>query len=146
MAATPRLHIVLYQPEIPHNTGNIGRTCVAADAKLWIVRPCGFRLDDRRLRRAGLDYWQHLDFEAVANWDELRGRLEGHRFWYFTRQATRSLWQADFSTGDALVFGSETQGLPGPILEAANHQALVIPTTDPGAEPEFEQRRGDRDV
>ena len=61
-------HIVLYQPEIPDNAGNIGRTCVALGAKLWLVRPLGFRLDDRNLRRAGLDYWQHLDWEVVDDW------------------------------------------------------------------------------
>ncbi len=130
MATLPRLHVVLYQPEIPQNTGNVGRTCVAVAAKLWIVRPCGFRLDDRRLRRAGLDYWQHLDYEAVATWDDLRSRLEGHRFWYFTRHASRPVWEAEFSTEDVLVFGSETQGLPASLLAAEDSRALVIPTTD----------------
>ena len=61
----PQLHVVLHQPEIPHNTGNIGRTCVAVEAKLWLVRPLGFRIDDHHLRRAGLDYWEHLEWEGV---------------------------------------------------------------------------------
>jgi tRNA (cytidine/uridine-2'-O-)-methyltransferase len=77
MPDEPVLHIVLFEPEIPQNTGNIGRTCVAVDAKLWLVRPLGFRLDERHLRRAGMDYWQHLDWEIVADWDTLQQRLPG---------------------------------------------------------------------
>jgi len=72
-------HIILHEPEIPDNTGNVGRTCVALGAKLWLVRPLGFRLDDRRLRRAGLDYWRHLDWEAVDDWPALLTRISHHR-------------------------------------------------------------------
>ena len=75
MADAPLLHVVLVQPEIPQNAGNIGRTCVALGAKLWLVRPLGFRMDERHLRRAGLDYWQHLEWEAVDDWAALRLRL-----------------------------------------------------------------------
>lgn len=71
----PLLHVVLYQPDIPQNTGNIGRTCVAVGAKLWLVRPLGFRVDERHLRRAAMDYWRHLDWEVVDSLDELRGKL-----------------------------------------------------------------------
>src|SRR5207249_4122994 len=77
---TPRLHVVLHQPDIPQNTGNIGRSCVAAGAKLWLVRPLGFRLDERHLRRAGMDYWEHVDWEAVENWHDLKAHLAGHNF------------------------------------------------------------------
>ena len=70
-AAEPWLHVVLYQPEIPQNTGNIGRTCVALGAKLWIVRPTGFRLDDSQLKRAGLDYWEHLQWAVADDWNDL---------------------------------------------------------------------------
>ncbi len=73
------LHVVLYQPEIPQNTGNIGRTCVALGAKLWIVRPTAFRLDAAQLKRAGLDYWQYLDWTAVDNWDQLIEQLPNCR-------------------------------------------------------------------
>src|SRR5688572_27332406 len=66
----PLLHVVLHQPEIPYNTGSVGRTCVAVGAKLWLVRPLGFRVDDYYLRRAGLDYWEHLAWEVVENWDD----------------------------------------------------------------------------
>ncbi len=108
----PLLHVVLYQPEIPQNTGNIGRSCVAIGAKLWLVRPLGFRLDDRYLKRAGMDYWQHLNWEAVDSWSDLEGRLKGRRFWLLTKFAERLVWEADFQRGDVLVFGSESQGLP----------------------------------
>ena len=120
-------HVVLYQPEIPQNTGNIGRTCVAVGAKLWIVRPAAFRIDDARLRRAGLDYWQHLAIGDAANWDDLTGQLIGRRFFYFSRFATRTLWEAEFETDDVLVFGRESNGLPRSILDPEHPNALRIP-------------------
>ncbi len=127
MRHPPLLHIVLYQPEIPQNAGNIGRTCVALGAKLWLVRPLGFRMDQRHLRRAGLDYWQHLDWEVVDDWAALRQRLPEREPWLLTKTAERSYTTAAFGTGDVLVFGSETQGLPPSLLEAAGDRALRIP-------------------
>ncbi len=127
MPEAPNLHVVLYQPEIPHNTGNIGRTCAATNSKLWIVRPCGFRMDDHHLRRAGLDYWQSVDWEAVDSWSHLTERLVGHRFWYFSRHATRSFWSAEYEANDVLVFGSETQGLPSTISRPDSDDSLRIP-------------------
>ncbi len=123
----PLLHIVLYQPEIPHNTGSVGRTCVAAGAKLWLVRPLGFRLDDYYLRRAGLDYWPHLEWEAVDDWAALIERLPAARPYYFTKTATRSYAHVDYARGDVLVFGSESQGLPANLLEPNRDRALRIP-------------------
>ncbi len=123
-----RLQIVLYQPEIPHNTGAVGRTCLALPAKLWLVRPLGFRTDEKTLRRAGLDYWQHVDWEVVDHWEELCARLAGSNFWYFSKRAQQSLWEARFSCGDVLVFGPETNGLPDSILAAAPERVLRIPT------------------
>ena len=120
------LHIVLYQPEIPQNTGNIGRTCVAVGAKLWLVRPLGFRMDQRQLRRAGLDYWQHLEWEAVDDWGDLRQRLSGPSPWFFSKTASRLYTDASYSSGDILVFGSETQGLPNLLLENSE-RSLRIP-------------------
>ncbi len=120
-------HIVLHQPEIPDNAGNVGRTCVALGAKLWLVRPLGFRMDDRHLRRAGLDYWQHLDWEAVDDWAALVARLAGHRLWYFTKRAARPYTEAAFARGDGLVFGSESQGLPPTLLDAHSDYSLRIP-------------------
>ncbi len=121
------LHVVLYQPEIPQNTGNIGRTCVAVGAKLWLVRPLGFRLDDARLRRAGLDYWQHLDYEVVDEWPSLLHRLTGHRFWLFSKWGKRLCHTIAFAPGDVLVFGSETRGLPTSLLEPWSEQLVRIP-------------------
>ncbi|MEN6407695.1 MAG: tRNA (cytidine(34)-2'-O)-methyltransferase [Thermoguttaceae bacterium] len=120
-------HVVLHQPEIPENAGNIGRTCAALGAKLWLVRPLGFRLDDRHLRRAGLDYWQHLDWEAVDDWAALTKCLPGCRPWFFTKRAEKLYTDAVFSADDVLVFGSESQGLPMSLLAADPERCLRIP-------------------
>lgn len=122
------LHIVLVEPEIAENTGNVGRTCVALGAKLWLVRPLGFRLDEHRLRRSGMDYWQRLSWEAVDCWDELAPRLPPRR-WFFSKTAAGVYHQAAFARGDALVFGSESRGLPPTLLAAADaaQTALRIP-------------------
>ncbi len=122
-------HVVLYQPEIPQNTGNIGRTCVAVGAKLWIVRPAGFQIDDTRLRRAGLDYWQHLDLGDAADWDDLVAQLSPRRFFFLSRFAKRTLWDAEFRPNDVLVFGRETSGLPASILDPADPRSLSLPTS-----------------
>ena len=121
------LHLVLYEPEIPHNAGAAGRTCVAVGAKLWLVRPLGFRVDDRQLRRAGLDYWQHLQWEAVDDWDHLMRRLSNPTPWLFSKTAQTPYTDARFRRGDVLVFGSESQGLPKALLEANPERCLRIP-------------------
>jgi len=123
----PTLHIVLYQPEIPHNTGSVGRTCVAVGAKLWLVRPLGFRVDDYHLRRAGLDYWEHLEWEVVDDWAALLERLPGARPWLFTKKAERVYTSVAFEQGDVLVFGCETSGLPSSLLEQYEGRTLMIP-------------------
>ncbi|RMF39510.1 MAG: tRNA (cytidine(34)-2'-O)-methyltransferase [Planctomycetota bacterium] len=125
--AGPLLHIVLHQPEIPQNTGNIGRTCVALGAKLWIVRPTGFRLDATQLKRAGMDYWQHLVWEDVANWGELTERLPTTRYWLVTKFGRRRYSQVQFGRGDALVFGSESCGLPDSLRNAMPDHCLAVP-------------------
>ncbi len=121
------MHIVLYQPEIAYNTGSVGRTCVAVGAKLWLVRPLGFQLDDRRRRRAGLDYWQYLQWEAVENWDRLLEHFPRRRMWFFSKTATMSYTDVQFEPDDILVFGSETQGLPRSMLQANQDRCLRIP-------------------
>ena len=121
------LNIVLVEPEIHYNAGNVGRTCVALQSKLWLVRPLGFRLDDRHLHRAGLDYWQHLDYEAVDDWPTLLRRCPQLRPWFFTKTAGKLYTQAQYREGDFLVFGSETRGLPPAILAEYADRCLRIP-------------------
>jgi tRNA (cytidine/uridine-2'-O-)-methyltransferase len=125
--AEPLFHVVLYQPDIPQNTGNIGRSCVAVGAKLWLVRPLGFRLDSRYLKRAGMDYWQHLDWQAVDSWAELMTCLGDRPLWLFSRFATRLVWEANLRAGDVLVFGSETRGLPESLRNTHAHRCLKLP-------------------
>ncbi len=125
--AEPLLHVVLYQPEIPQNTGNIGRSCVAVGAKLWLVRPLGFHLDDRYLKRAGMDYWQHLDWEAVDDWATIEQKLAGRNFWLFTKTATRLTWEAEFQPCDVLVFGSESSGLPEQLRQSHLAHCVKFP-------------------
>ena len=126
----PLLNVVLHRPDIPQNTGNIGRTCVAVGAKLWLIRPLGFRLDEKHLRRAGMDYWQHLEWEAVESWAGVRSRLPEANVWYLTKTATRLAWDAEFERGDILLFGSESQGLPQSILTEESGNNLKLPMTD----------------
>ena len=127
---TPILNIVLHQPEIPGNTGAVGRTCVAVGAKLWLVRPLGFRIDEKSLKRAGLDYWKHLEWEVADTWTDLEERLKPQRSWYFSRFATHDYTEVEFQAGDVLVFGAETTGLPKKMLEANPERSLRIPTTN----------------
>ncbi len=108
------LHVVLFRPEIPQNTGNVGRLCAFTGSRLHLIRPLGFKITDAQLKRAGMDYWQHLDvvehenFEAFLESDK---RPEG-RLWLMTTHATRSLWEAKFADEDGLVFGNEGHGAP----------------------------------
>ena len=123
----PCLHIVLYQPEIPQNTGSIGRTCVALGAKLWLVRPLGFRVDDYHLRRAGLDYWQHLAWETVDCWESLLSQLPSREPWLFSKSANRLYTTVDYQQQDVLVFGGESSGLPRHLLDAYPYIRVILP-------------------
>ncbi len=120
-------HVVLVEPEIAANTGAIGRTCVATGATLWLVRPLGFHVDDRNLRRAGLDYWQHLDLRLVDSLNEVGDCLGVDRLWLFSTKAKHVYTQARFQPGDALVFGPESRGLPERLLNERPERALRIP-------------------
>jgi tRNA (cytidine/uridine-2'-O-)-methyltransferase len=120
-------HIVLFEPEIAANTGAVGRTCVALGAKLWLVRPLGFQIEDRHLRRTGMDYWEHLDWEAVDDWKELLRKLPDCRPWFFSKTARRSYTEAVYAENDVLVFGSESRGLPPSLLEEHADRCLRIP-------------------
>ncbi|MFM8579804.1 MAG: tRNA (cytidine(34)-2'-O)-methyltransferase [Planctomycetaceae bacterium] len=128
MPLEPTLHVVLHEPEIPPNTGNIGRTCVAIGAKLWLVRPLGFSLNDYYLRRAGLDYWEKLDWEAVDSWTHLLERLPREPDWLFSARASRLYTSVHYERGCVVVFGSETSGLPRAIVEPRADRTLLIPS------------------
>lgn len=121
------LHVVLVEPEIPPNTGNIGRLCLAADAHLHLIKPLGFSIDDKTLRRAGLDYWQDVRVSLWDSFDELRAAHEASRFWLLTTKSTRAYWDACFQDGDFLVFGRETKGLPNALIDANPAWTLTIP-------------------
>ncbi len=121
------LHIALVEPEIPPNTGNVARLCAATGCQLHLVQPLGFRIDDRELKRAGLDYWEHL---GVALHPSLESFLEvtSHlQLWYFSTRARRVYTDAEFARGDVLVFGKETKGLPQALIDANPERALRIP-------------------
>jgi tRNA (cytidine/uridine-2'-O-)-methyltransferase len=124
-----RLHVVLVEPEIAANVGAIGRTCVALGAELWLVRPLGFHLDDRRRRRAGLDYWADLLLHVVDDLEEALDASGPARAWFFSTRATQAYHRARYETGDALVFGSESRGLPERVLESNEKQVVRIPMT-----------------
>lgn len=109
----PPLHIVLIRPEIPPNTGNIGRLCAITDCRLHLIHPLGFSLDDKQLRRAGMDYWQELDVHHHDGWEEfLQSPQRPARLWLLTTKAQQGLWEAEFQFGDGLVFGNEGSGAP----------------------------------
>ncbi len=127
MPPTADLHVVLVEPEIAANCGAIGRTCVAVGAMLWLVRPLGFHLDDRHRRRAGLDYWEHLQWRAVDSLDEIAETIGAERFWYFSTKATNLYTSALYQVGDALVFGPESRGLPARLIEQASDRSVRIP-------------------
>jgi len=131
MRYEPVLHVVLHEPEIPPNAGNVGRTCVAIAAKMWLVRPLGFSLDDYSLRRAGLDYWDELEWEVVDDWDTLRRRLAesgAGEPWLFSARAKRLYTDVAYRRGDVLVFGSESKGLPERIKADHADRLLTIPS------------------
>lgn len=121
------LHVVLYQPEIPPNTGNIARLCAATGAHLHLIRPLGFSVDDKQLKRAGLDYWHLLSISYHDSFPELREQAESARFFYLTTRAERSHTEQIYTDGDFLVFGPETRGLPAAILEIEPEHNLRIP-------------------
>lgn len=107
------MHVILFQPEIPQNTGNVGRTCAFTNCPLHLIHPLGFSITDRHLKRSGMDYWHALDVRHHGNWEafiEAPGRPQ--RIWMLTTHAKRSLWQADFNPGDGLLFGNEGSGCP----------------------------------
>jgi tRNA (cytidine/uridine-2'-O-)-methyltransferase len=126
-------HIVLIEPEIPHNAGAAGRLALATDSTLHLVEPLGFSLEDKYVRRTGLDYWQDVRLKVWKNFDDLRASAEETaRFWFLSTKAANSPWNAEFKPGDYLVFGRETRGLPEEIVKSAGSQGLRIPMAPGG--------------
>ena len=122
------MHVILIEPEIPPNTGSIGRLCLATGATLHLVKPLGFSLDDKTLKRAGLDYWREVNVVLWESFDALQAAQPPEaRFFFLTTKATRAYWDAQFRDGDFLVFGRETKGLPEPLLAANAARTLTIP-------------------
>lgn len=124
------LHIVLVEPEIPANTGNIARTCAATGTHLHLVRPLGFRTDDKTMKRAGLDYWYAVNIEYHDSFREVEDKYSGSRFFFATTKAQKRYTDIQFRDGDFLVFGKETKGLAPEILEAHPETLMRMPMTD----------------
>ncbi len=123
------IHIVLFQPEIPHNTGAVGRLCLATGSRLHLIRPLGFSLDDKQLKRAGLDYWPEVDVRVWDSFDEMRKAAgPGAAFFFLTTKATHLHWDAPLTSDECyLVFGPETRGLPETLLAQESERAIRIP-------------------
>jgi tRNA (cytidine/uridine-2'-O-)-methyltransferase len=121
------LRVALIEPEIPQNTGNIARLCAATQTELHIVGVTGFRLDDRAVRRAGLDYWDQVSIHRHRELDGLHESMPSARFLYFSTKGERSLWEFNFARDDCLVFGPETRGLPESLLRENWERCLTIP-------------------
>jgi len=126
------LHVVLVEPEIPQNTGNVARTCAAVGARLHLVKPMGFILSDRRLRRAGLDYWDDVDLVVHENWPAFVETADVSRLYLFTRRAERRIDAAEFGNDPCLVFGGESAGLGDSRLRPFPERCFRIPMK-PGA-------------
>ena len=127
----PPLHIVLVEPEIPPNTGSIARLCGATDTVLDLVYPLGFRIDDKHLKRAGLDYWPQVTINHWPSLDAFLQEQDERRLHLLTTKVARPYTEAAFQPGDLLVFGKETKGLPEDILKLYNDRSLTIPMSNP---------------
>ncbi|WP_338358245.1 tRNA (cytidine(34)-2'-O)-methyltransferase [Yeosuana marina] len=121
------LNIVLIEPEIPNNTGNIGRLALASDSKLHLVKPFGFEIDDTRLKRAGLDYWQHLDVVFYENIEEFFNVNKNEKMVFLSSHGTKNHWNIPFEDNLFLVFGKESVGLPKQVTEAHSENLFKIP-------------------
>lgn len=124
------INIVLYQPEIPQNTGNIARTCAATGAKLHIIRPLGFKIDDTRMKRAGLDYWSALNVQFYEGIEDFNEKHKGVKVYYFTTKATNAYSDVFYSDDVFLMFGPETRGLPEELLRSNKDRCVRIPMLD----------------
>ncbi|MEM6793650.1 MAG: tRNA (cytidine(34)-2'-O)-methyltransferase [Acidobacteriota bacterium] len=131
-APAPDLHVALLAPEIPGNTGNVGRSCLAAGARLHLIKPLGFSLDDRHVRRSGLDYWRHVDKRVWPGWADFERALPGlGEPWFFSAEGGVELWRAPLEAPAVLVFGCESSGLPPGVRRAYRSRLVTIPMRAP---------------
>lgn len=121
------MHIILHQPEIPSNTGNIGRTCAATGSSLHLIEPLGFRLDEKSIKRAGMDYWDNLDVTRYVNYQEFREKHPGAKIWFATTKAKKIYTEAAFRMDDYIMFGKESGGIPEEILAENAACCIRIP-------------------
>lgn len=121
-------NIVLVEPEIPPNTGNIARLCSATNTKLHLIHPLGFKISDKELKRAGLDYWHLLDVTEYENWESFHEQTKNNesRFWYISTRGEKNIWNVEFNPGDYLIFGSETKGLSETIVEDEGNKDSIV--------------------
>lgn len=121
------MHIVLHQPEIPANTGNIGRTCAATGTSLHLIEPLGFRLDEKSIKRAGMDYWEQLDVTRYVNFEEFKEKHPGAKIWMATTKAKHVYTEVEFGPDDYIMFGKESAGIPEEILVDYEETCIRIP-------------------
>lgn len=121
------MHIVLHEPEIPANTGNIGRTCVATNTTLHLIEPLGFRLDEKAIKRAGMDYWEHLDVRIYVNYQDFLDKNPNAKIWYATTKAKHCYSDVSFGPNDYIMFGKESAGIPEEILVDNEETCVRIP-------------------
>lgn len=121
------MHIVLHEPEIPANTGNIGRTCVATNTTLHLIEPLGFRLDEKAIKRAGMDYWEHLDVRTYVNYQDFLDKNSNAKIWYATTKAKHCYSDVNFGPNDYIMFGKESAGIPEEILVDNEETCVRIP-------------------
>lgn len=121
------MQIVLHQPEIPANTGNIGRTCVATDTPLHLIEPLGFSLDEKSIKRAGMDYWEHLDVHRYINYEDFLCKNPNAKIWYATTKAKQCYTDVKFGPDDYIMFGKESAGIPEEILVDHEETCIRIP-------------------
>lgn len=126
------MHVVLFQPEIPPNTGSVARLCAATLTPLHLIEPLGFKIDDKHLKRAGLDYWEYVDLHVHRSWDDFVAKAAPEKLLLFSKRATKSYTSVDYSDEHFLVFGPETRGLPKEFLDAHPDRALCIPMMGTG--------------
>ncbi len=125
----PQFHIVLVCPDIPQNTGTIGRLCVNCDCRLHLIHPLGFEINDKNVQRAGLDYWPYLDLKEYESFDDFFEQNQPENFFFFTTKTERVFWDVEYPQGTYLIFGSETRGLPEELYARFADHLVTLPMT-----------------